>query len=250
MTLAPLSNRTVLITRAKAQAAEMAMAVRERGGIPVEIPLLHIVSASYEIEEQVLHTYDWLIFTSKNGVRFFFESLETKTLPPSLKIAAVGEKTKLALENLGWVVRFIPSVYEAEVFVKEFTPFLEAGDRVLFPKGDLARNIIPAALREAGIELKEIVAYKTAYNEAMREPLIHVLENEEIDIITFASPSAVSGFVALLEGTNWRQWVKRCTIGCIGPITEREAAKYFQSLLVPEKYTIDALLDCIAERIQ
>jgi uroporphyrinogen-III synthase len=244
-TLAPLSNKTVLITRSAAQSSEMARAVRERGGIPVEIPLLQIVSVPHVIGKDMLHTYDWVLFTSKNSVRFFFQSLEG-TFPSSLKIAAVGEKTKEALEKLGCSVHFMPSTYAAEVFVYEFLSLVKPGVRVLFPKGNLARDIIPSALRENGIELCDIIIYETRHNEAAREQLIRNLEQDEIDVITFTSPSTVLSFISLLEGTNWRQWIKRCTIGCIGPTTEQEAKKYFQSPLVPNKYTIEALLDCIA----
>ena len=71
----------------------------------------------------------------------------------------------------------------------------------------------------------------------------------KVDIITFTSPSTVTSFVRLLEGTNWRM-DKKCTIACIGPITEKEASLYFPSVIVPKEYTVEALLQCVCESIK
>ncbi|KAA0761656.1 uroporphyrinogen-III synthase [Bacillus sp. SH5-2] len=247
-----LAGKTVLITRAQHQAKQMSVAVKEKSGIPLEIPLLRMEGMSsrqiQHIAEQ-LHSYDWVIFTSKNGVAFFLDSLKKK-LPATIKIAAVGVKTKLELEKRGYQVAFVPTSFVAEVFAEEFIKKLSGNERILFPKGNLARDVIPVALRGLGVSLDELIVYGTKENVEKRQELIASLEVEKIDIITFTSPSTVTSFVHLLEGTNWREWTKKCTIACIGPITEKEAILYFPHVIVPKEYTVEALLQCICESIK
>ncbi|MEA1008311.1 uroporphyrinogen-III synthase [Bacillus cereus] len=247
-----LAGKTVLITRAQHQAKQMSVAVKEQSGIPLEIPLLRMEGMSsrqiQHIAEQ-LHSYDWVIFTSKNGVAFFLDNLRTK-LPAAIKIAAVGVKTKLELEKRGYHVHFVPTSFVAEVFAEEFVKELRGNERILFPKGNLARDVIPVKLREFGVFLDELIVYGTKANVEKKQELITALKLGRVNIITFTSPSTVTSFVRLLEGTNWREWIKKCTIACIGPITEKEASLYFPHVIVPKEYTVEALLQCICESIK
>ncbi|WP_433772905.1 uroporphyrinogen-III synthase [Bacillus wiedmannii] len=247
-----LAGKTVLITRAQHQAKQMSVAVKEQSGIPLEIPLLRMEGMSsrqiQHIAEQ-LHSYDWVIFTSKNGVAFFLDSL-SKKLPATVKVAAVGVKTKLELEKRGYQVHFVPTSFVAEVFAEEFVKELRGNERILFPKGNLARDVIPVKLREMDVVLDELIVYGTEANVERKQELIEALEVGKVDIITFTSPSTVTSFVRLLEGTNWREWTKKCTIACIGPITEKEANLYFPHVIVPKEYTVEALLQCVCESIK
>ncbi|MFK4368784.1 uroporphyrinogen-III synthase [Bacillus sp. RC55] len=247
-----LAGKTVLITRAQHQAKQMSVAVKERSGIPLEIPLLRMEGTSHRQIQHIagqLHSYDWVIFTSKNGVAFFLDGLETK-IPLTIKIAAVGVKTKLELEKRGYQVHFVPTSFVAETFAEEFLKELSGNERILFPKGNLARDVIPVKLREFGVFLDELIVYGTKVNVEKKQELITALKLGEVSIITFTSPSTVDSFVRLLEGTNWREWTKKCTIACIGPITEKEANLYFSHVIVPKEYTVEALLQCICESIK
>ncbi|PGV64648.1 uroporphyrinogen-III synthase [Bacillus cereus] len=247
-----LAGKTVLITRAQHQVKQMSVAVKERSGIPLEIPLLRMEGMSHREIQHIagqLHSYDWVIFTSKNGVAFFLDSLRKK-LPGPIKIAAVGVKTKLELEKRGYQVDFVPTAFVAEVFAEEFVKKLSGNECILFPKGNLARDVIPVKLREMGVSLEELIVYSTKENVMKKQELIVALEEGKVDIITFTSPSTVTSFVRLLEGTNWREWTKKCTIACIGPITEKEASLYFSHVIVPKEYTVEALLQCICESIK
>ncbi|MCU5654095.1 uroporphyrinogen-III synthase [Bacillus mycoides] len=247
-----LAGKTVLITRAQHQAKQMSVAVKERSGIPLEIPLLRMEGTSHRQIQHIagqLHSYDWVIFTSKNGVAFFLDGLETK-IPLTIKIAAVGVKTKLELEKRGYQVEFVPTAFVAETFAEEFLKELSGNERILFPKGNLARDVIPVKLREFGVFLDELIVYGTKVNVEKKQELITALKLGEVNIITFTSPSTVDSFVRLLEGTNWREWTKKCTIACIGPITEKEANLYFPHVIVPKEYTVEALLQCICESIK
>ncbi|UNP80811.1 uroporphyrinogen-III synthase [Bacillus mycoides] len=247
-----LAGKTVLITRAQHQAKQMSVVVKERSGIPLEIPLLRMEGTSHRQIQHIagqLHSYDWVIFTSKNGVAFFLDSLRKK-LPGPIKIAAVGVKTKLELEKRGYQVEFVPTAFVAETFAEEFLKELSGNERILFPKGNLARDVIPVKLREFGVFLDELIVYGTKVNVEKKQELITALKLGEVNIITFTSPSTVDSFVRLLEGTNWREWTKKCTIACIGPITEKEANLYFPHVIVPKEYTVEALLQCICESIK
>ena len=129
-------------------------------------------------------------------------------LPVTTKIAAVGVKTKLELEKRGYRVDFVPTSFVAEVFAEEFVKRLSGNERILFPKGNLARDVIPVALREMGVSLDELIVYGTKENVEKKQELIEALEVGKVDIITFTSPSTVTSFVRLLEDTNWREWTK------------------------------------------
>ena len=129
-------------------------------------------------------------------------------LPVTTKIAAVGVKTKLELEKRGYEVDFVPTSFVAEVFAEEFVKRLSGNERILFPKGNLARDVIPVALRGIGVSLDELIVYGTKENVEKKQELIEALEVGKVDIITFTSPSTVTSFVRLLEGTNWREWTK------------------------------------------
>ncbi|PGC29189.1 uroporphyrinogen-III synthase [Bacillus pseudomycoides] len=244
-----LAGKTVLITRAQHQAKQMSAAVKKQGGIPLEIPLLHIEGVSqqeFQGISQQLHTYDWVIFTSKNGVSFFLDGL-CQGIPPTVRIAAVGVKTGQELEKRGYEVHFVPKTFVAEAFVLEFVRELNGTERILFPKGNLARDIIPNKLRNLDVFLEEFVVYETKTNHEKQSDLIAALESGKVDVVTFTSPSTVTSFVKLLEGTNWREWTKKCTIACIGPITEQEARRYFADVIVPKEYTVEALIQCISK---
>jgi uroporphyrinogen-III synthase len=237
-----LAGKKVLSLRAKGQMREVEEAIMSFGGIPISVPLLHIVpKATIDLS---LATYDWVIFTSKNAVRCFFSSY---TLPIHVRIAVVGEKTKLALEEMGYHASFMPSAYVGEVFAIEFSQVVKNSQRVLFPKGDRARDVISTTLRSQGVFVQDIIVYKTEINRHMRPALIQAV-SEGVDVVLFTSPSTVQGFVTLLAGTEWKNWLKTCTIGCIGPVTKREALPYFKTVVMPNTYTIAALLQCIVEK--
>ncbi|PFK39749.1 uroporphyrinogen-III synthase [Bacillus cereus] len=244
-----LAGKTVLITRAKHQARQMSVAVKKESGIPMEIPLLRMEGVSQQVFQSVsqqIHLYDWIVFTSKNGVSFFLDGLGER-IPSTVRIAAVGVKTGQELKKRGYEVCFVPTSFVAETFAEEFGRNLSGKEHILFPKGNLARDVIPAKLRELGVLLEEFVVYETKTNDTKQQDLIVALESGKIDVVTFTSPSTVRSFVKLLEGTNWREWIKKCTIACIGPITEQEARRYFADVIVPKEYTIEALIQCISK---
>jgi uroporphyrinogen-III synthase len=247
----PLQGKRIVITREKQQAKEFAEKLLQAKGIPITIPLIKIdaVEETKEMRTKMkdIASYQWVVFTSKNAVTYFFDLLQliTKkhTLPKQMKVAAIGSKTKKVLETLGIHVHFVPSSFEGDVFAQELVEHIRKGQRVLFPKGNLARNSITEAMQKHHLNVTDLIVYETKHNNDSREELRAVLSAQQIDVLTFSSPSTVYAFVSLLEGTEWKEWLKDVQIACIGPVTARAAiASGMAPTIMPTVYTFDGLL--------
>ncbi len=249
-----LQNRTVMIPRGKAHAKPFSELVSRNGGIPVEIPLIAFqpVGASEKLLHALsgLHTYDWIIFTSNVTVETFFSFFEKNSLSLP-KIAVIGDKTKASLEERGEQVDFMPEEYVAEGFVEAFLPHVKAGDKILIPKGNLARDYISSSLKETGALVEELIIYETYLPEDSRDKLVQMLSEERLDILTFTSPSTIDHFMKIVEEHHLRHKLEHCLIACIGPVSKRKAEKWGLKVhATPEKYTVEEMLKSIAQYIQ
>ncbi|CAM3943624.1 uroporphyrinogen-III synthase [Mesobacillus thioparans] len=249
-----LQNRTVMIPRGKAHAKPFSELVSRNGGIPVEIPLIAFqpVAASEKLLHALagLHTYDWIIFTSNVTVETFFSFFEKNSLSLP-KIAVIGDKTKASLEERGAQVDFMPEEYVAEGFVEAFLPHVKAGDKILIPKGNLARDYISSSLKEIGALVEELIIYETYLPDESRDKLVQMLSEERLDILTFTSPSTIDHFMKIVEEHHLRHKLEHCLIACIGPVSKRKAEKWgLRVHSTPEKYTVEEMLKSIAQYIQ
>ncbi|MCM3572082.1 uroporphyrinogen-III synthase [Mesobacillus subterraneus] len=248
-----LQNKTVMIPRGKAHAKSFSELVARNGGIPVEIPLIAFqpVAASEKLLKTLanLHTYDWIIFTSNVTVETFYSFLKKgQALLP--KIAVIGEKTKEVLEDMGETVDFVPDEYVAEGFVDEFLPHVNHGERILIPKGNLARDYISAALKEKGAIADEIIIYETFMPDESRGKLVKMLSEESLDILTFTSPSTIDHFMKIVEENQLRDKLEHCIVACIGPVSKRKAEQRGLKVhAMPEKYTVEDMLKSVANFI-
>ncbi|KAA0549218.1 uroporphyrinogen-III synthase [Bacillus sp. BGMRC 2118] len=244
----PLHNKKVLITRSEKQSEDFINQVLKYGGEPVPLPLLAFQAATLSKEEQRFlrnaSSYDWLIFTSVNGIEFFFRQLEEISIKLDFrenKIAVVGEKTKAALSRFGHTASLMPTAFVAESVIESFKELDMKNQRVLYVRGNLSRDVIPVQLRLLGANVDELTTYET-YCPTSSGRLTELLSSS-IDVLTFTSPSTVHNFVVLLEGENWKEWTDSALICCIGPITKAAAEKVGLSpTIVPATYTMDALL--------
>ncbi len=193
-----LSGRRVLVTRAAHQASKLSDGLRALGAEPVEVPVLEIQPPlSFEALDRALRqldSYDWLIFTSANTVRQLAErsaalgiSFE-KTLTP--QVAAVGEATASAAWDAGFAVALVPESYVAESLVESLAG-QAAGKRILLARAEIARDVIPDALRVAGAVVDVVDAYRNVLPEAAPELLRQALD-AGIDAATFTSSSSVT----------------------------------------------------------
>lgn len=245
-----------MVTRAEHQAKELVSRIEELGGKASAIPLIQVIRPN-DTEQldralQNIEGYDWIIFTSKNGYHFFVKRLQELGMNlshlSSCKIAAVGSKTAEAIEKSGLHVDLIPQQFTNEGVIEAIQADFKAGMKVLLPRADIAREILPSELRRLGAEVTEAVVYETRSDHSRSAEILSLLEKKEIDVITFMSPSAVKSFSQLIGGQNRSSLLDYVKITCIGPVTA-EAAKDLGLKVdgVAERYTIEGLIDLLLE---
>ena len=173
-----------------------------------------------------LESYDYVLFTSANGVRYFSRWLEDQGVPrpDAPQVVCIGEKTACAARDEGWVVSVIPSdAHASEELTEAWARKPMVNRRVLFPKAVLTRAVVRKAIESKGGRVDELHVYETQTREASRDPL-RKLALEGMDWIAFFSPSGVRGFCELLGDVNANEWIRRCKprIASIGRVTSAE----------------------------
>lgn len=235
-----LSGKRVLVTRAREQAATFSRLIEERGGLSVEIPLIAFEPRTEVLKNIEIEEFGWVVFTSSNGVRFFFE--ET-SLPSSIKVAAVGSKTARELKHHNVTIDLLPDDYTAEGLASALSENVDRGQSLLLPRGNLSRKILPEKLTEMGFTVRDLTIYDTIIPYDSGRALRELVNKKDIDVITFTSSSTVHHFVELLKVEDLKTTLNGVTIGVIGPITEKTLLSYgLKPDVVPEKYTIEGLL--------
>ncbi|MDQ0481409.1 uroporphyrinogen-III synthase [Guptibacillus hwajinpoensis] len=246
--MSPLSGKRVLVTRAREQAAAFTKLINERGGLSVEIPLISFEPRNDILKSIEVEKYHWILFTSANGVRFFFQH---STLPKNSKVGAVGTKTAKVLEKYGVQIDLLPEDFIAEGLVAAMSRYTFTGEKILLPRGNLGRDELPEQLSELGYDVTDLPIYNTVIPQGSGEALEKVADEQALDVITFTSSSTVHHFMQLLEAKNLKDRFKGITIVVIGPITAETLLSYgFHPHVVPEKYTIEGMLESLEQYFQ
>ena len=251
----PLFGRRIVVTRPQAQASGFVELLEQQGAEVVLFPTIETVPlASYEPLDTALTeiaAYDWLIFTSVNGVHYFFARLRARQQDirslGGVRIAAIGSETARAVEATHLRVDAMPAEYRAEALV---TVLGEVnGQRILLPRAAEAREVLPRELRNLGARVDEIAVYQTVRPQAARtQELSALLKAGKIDLVTFTSSSTVRNFVALVPNDEVSALLGRTRIGCIGPITADTTREFgLQVAIQPSTYTIPAFATAIVE---
>lgn len=251
----PFFGKRILVTRARSQASELSEQIAELGGEPIEFPLVKMVpphdSKPLDDALRQLGSFDWVMFTSANGVAFFFKRLRELGVDirsMRAKIAAVGPKTAAVLEEKGLTVEVLPGEFRAEGLLDTLQGQLKPGERVLLPRADIARETLPKALRELGLDVTEADTYDTLIDAENIAETLELLTEGAIHIITFTSSSTVKNFVQAMQGHDLSQLLSRVKIACIGPLTADTARNLGLSVdWVATDYTIQGLLDVIKQ---
>lgn len=223
----PLSGRRVVVTRARAQAGRLSEALRALGAEAIEIPAIEIVPpASYGPLDgalTALSSYDWLIVTSANAVRAIAERAglpEVRERFAHLRIAAVGSATAEALRRAGLTAALVPREYVAESLAAALHGEALRGKRVLLTRAELARDVVPDALRQAGAQVDVVDAYRNVMPESSVNALRdHYARNPLPDAVTFTSSSTVAHFFALARRAGVEIQPERLRSASIGPVT-------------------------------
>lgn len=252
MMKALLNNAHVLITRGGVRGEKLSKQIQSIGGIPHIIPLIafraHDDDQAQSYINQLLH-YDWIVFTSMNGVDYFFEHLGNKIDTEALRnsstqFAVVGEKTKQALESYGIQSTFMPDIYTAEDFSKQYFAKQLQATRVLIAKGNLASETIANAFRSERVDVDEWIVYDTYLPAEAEEQLISLLSKDKLGIATFTSPSSFRHFEQIVQKHQLQMKTQNLSIATIGTVTKKavEAAGYTVQIC-PKTFTFDAMFD-------
>jgi len=242
-----LNNQNVLVTRAKEQATVFADKIHQFGGNAWIADVTRITCTSKGVENIQLYSYEWVFFTSANGVHCFFKHIQKAAELNHIHIAVVGEKTNQALMQYGRTADFIPSTYNAQTMAKEFLKRYTVTGRMLLVRGSKARPELVDAFSNANKVFDLLEVYKTEKNDAAKGKLKRIFEQVIPDYITFTSPFAVTAFDNLFQIPLTIEPV----VVCIGTTTALEAEKKgWSHIIVPEKFTIEGMLELMCKHAQ
>ena len=228
MTL-PLAGKRVVVTRALGQGGALTAKLRELGAEVIEFPTIEIAPAAdygpLDAAIARIGEYDWLIFTSANGVRFFLERMARSAVAfgsVGARVCAIGPATRRAAEGAGFAVTLMPAEYVAESLVAAFEGHALKGARILLPRAAVARDVVPSELARRGATVDVVEAYRTVIPEDAPARARRIFgAAPKPDWITFTSSSTVNNFAeaagaAALEGVR---------VASIGPVTSAAARR-------------------------
>lgn len=253
----PLFGKRIVLTRAQEQAREFSQLLAAYGAEPVEVPTIQIVPpASWQALDDAitrLGTYQWLIFTSVNGVGPFMDRLhvagkDARALA-NLRICAIGPRTAQELKTYGLTADLVPAEFQAEGVIASLAQVGISGSRVLIPRAEVAREILPEQLRELGGVVDVIPVYRTIIPTVDVASLTQQLQDGLVAALTFTSSSTVRNFVELFGGqATVTRLVAQVAIACIGPITARTAEEHGLTVtIMPAENTVPALAEAIVK---
>ena len=259
MQTAPLTSLVgvrVLITRSKTENQILAEKLQSLGATTMELPTITIIppESMEPLDRSIksLSNYDWLVFTSQHGVKFFADRMTALGEPierlDQVKVAAVGPGTAAALQKLGKEPDYVPEQFLTEQIVYGLGNV--NGKRIQLPRADIASRVLPERLREQGASVDEVVAYRTIVPEDLSMDRLLLVLKQGVDIATFTSPSTVRNLAQLADGALG-VLLTDVKVACIGPVTA-EAAKSLgvHVDIVASNHTIDDLVEAIVNEIR
>jgi uroporphyrinogen III methyltransferase/synthase len=248
----PLFGKGVVITRPEKQADDLARLLIKEGANPIHFPVIKIIPPldwhGLDTAIKNLQDYDWLIFTSANGVAFFFERLFSKNKDirdlKGIKICCIGPATAQQVESKGIKVDFVPEKFISEGILESFSDINLKGKKILIARAAKARDILPEGLKKIGAKVDVVTAYETINSGKKKNELEALLKENQVDVITFTSSSTIGNFVKIM-GRNL-SLPKGVKIACIGPVTASAAKKAgFPVDIHQEEYTMAGLVQSL-----
>ncbi len=254
----PLFGKRILVTRSREQAGELVELLESLGAEAIEAPMIRVVPPEDygPVDEACARagSFDWIIFTSANGVDAFMKRLQAG--PGDLRdlkgvrLCAIGSATAGRVSRCGIKVDLTPPEYRAESVVQALRDAGDlSGQRFLLPRADIARELLAEELRKSGAEVTEVTAYRTILAETPKEgdPDVYgMLLEKRIDVVTFTSASTVRNFVRVFGAEQAADLLRATTVASIGPVTAEAAEQHhIHTSIVPETYTVPALVEAI-----
>jgi uroporphyrinogen III methyltransferase / synthase len=252
----PLFGKRIVVTRSRDQASIFAEKLIDLGATTIEFPTIDVVPpASWdELDGAVntIETFDWMIFTSANAVKFFMERLRALgkdlRMLKGVNICVVGPKTAEALEAYGLRPDLVPSEFKAEGVLSALGGVKVKGHKFLIPRAKVARELIPDKLRELGALVTVATAYENVKPAADAERAKKLFEEKKIAAVTFTSSSTVNNFIEILGQKEYKSLLAGVAVACIGPVTAKTAEEYGMKVdIMPKEYTIPALVEAMVE---
>jgi uroporphyrinogen III methyltransferase/synthase len=249
-----LLGKRIAVTRSRDQASDLVKALSDLGAACLEFPTIQVVAPDdcRPLDRAIaeLSTFDWVVFTSVNGVSWFFERLfalgkDVRALG-HMRTAAIGPATAERLKSFGLSSDLVPQSFRAEAIIAAFRREAIRGRTILLPRAQETRAILPEELTAMGATVREVAAYKTRQASADAEALVRRLEEKTIDLVTFTSSSTVKNFKASLPADRFADLAAAVPTACIGPITADTARRLgFNVRIEAQTYTIPGLVEAI-----
>ena len=250
-----------MVTRAASQAAELSTALESYGAKVLVCPTIEIRELeSYERLDEALdhlYGYDWLIFTSANGVEFFMKRLTDRSLKiedlDEIKVCAIGQRTAEKLHDTHTHVDVVPSQSTAEGVFAALSEFVGGdehlhGLNILLPRAAVGRDVLPKALEDAGARVDVVPTYQTVLPENLDRGRLRAMLAGDGDCIAFTSPSTIKNLAKLFDTHDLANALPGVAIACIGPVTTAAAIEYGLKVdIQPEQQTVKDLAAAIAQ---
>ncbi len=257
----PLSNCSVIVTRSLKQSGELNKLLQKLGADVISCPTIEIREpASWkQLDWALIHLswYDWLAFTSANGVEYFLRRLDDlghgRAELMSHRVCAVGKKTAEKLKSEKISVDLMPEKFTAESLIEEFIKRFGVrqrlrGSRILLPASRTTRDVIRPAMDKIGVYVEVVETYQTVLPAASNADVMRLIRDANAEYIIFTSPSTVANLATLLEVDHLKPFLHKTRIACIGPVTAEAARLHgLEVHLQPEEHTGEAIVKAIVE---
>jgi len=251
----PLNQKRIVITRPLEQSMEFAQELARHGALPLKIPAIQLAATSdslaFKSTRKQLAIYDWILFTSANAVEYFWQHAGNSLIEleqAAIKIAAVGPATQNALQKHGVPVNAMPEQFEG-LKIADVLGHID-GKRILLPRSAQGDDELPSALTEMGALVDILPLYSPEAAIIEEEPRLELLSG--VDVVTFASGSAVRAFVACLsQDQRFTNFWSQVIVACIGPSSADAArAEGLNVPIIATEHTVAGLVAALVAYFQ
>jgi uroporphyrinogen III methyltransferase/synthase len=256
-----LEGRTVIVTRAASQAADLTTLLEDFGANVIMCPTIEIREPdNYDRLDEALdhlYGYDWLIFTSTNGVEYFLKRLTDRGQQiadlDEIKVCAIGQRTADKLHDAHVHVDLVPSQSTAEGVFTALAEFAGGDDQlrglnILLPRAAVGREVLPEALQKAGARMDVVTTYQTVLPDNIDRGKLAAMLAGSGDCIAFTSPSTIKNLAKLFDTHDLGKTLSGMVVACIGTVTAETAAEYGLRVdIQPDQFTTKDLAQAIAD---